>query len=91
MTYLGWYFLQHFLLLLGPVRSRALFFLVKTILYSNISDKRALSSEQNVLQKLFKILAALSLSMSRVVGQKASEPSLFERRLTGGPSLSTQP
>lgn len=35
--------------------------------------------------------AALSLSLSSVVGQKASEPSLLDRRLTGGPNLSTQP
>jgi hypothetical protein len=35
--------------------------------------------------------AALSLSMSRVVGQKASEPSLFESLLIGAPSLSTHP
>lgn len=35
--------------------------------------------------------AALSLSISRVVGQKASEPSLFEILLIGAPSLSTHP
>lgn len=42
------------------------------------------------LQKLLRILAALSDSMSSVVGQKASEPTLLDRRLTGAPSLSTQ-
>jgi hypothetical protein len=44
----------------------------------------------NVLQKLRKMRAALSLSFSRVVGQKASEPSLLLSLLTGGPNLSTR-
>nr|POE79630.1 hypothetical protein CFP56_07695 [Quercus suber] len=40
------------------------------------------------LQKLFKILAALSLSLSRVVGQKASLPNLLLSLFTGVPILS---
>lgn len=47
--------------------------------------------EHDVLQKLFKMRAALSLSMSSVVGQKASEPNLFDILLMGAPSLSTHP
>lgn len=43
-----------------------------------------------LLQKLLRMRAALSDSMSSVVGQNASEPTLLERRLTGAPSLSTQ-
>ena len=43
----------------------------------------------DVLQKLRKMRAALSLSLSRVVGQKASEPSLLLSLFTGAPSLST--
>ena len=39
-------------------------------------------------QWLHKILAALSHSKSMVMGQNASLPSLFDRRLTGAPSLS---
>ena len=42
-------------------------------------------------QKVLRILAALSLSLSRVVGQKASLPILFVILLTGAPSLSAQP
>lgn len=40
------------------------------------------------LQKLFNILAALSLSLSSVVGQKASLPNLLLSLFTGVPSLS---
>jgi hypothetical protein len=43
------------------------------------------------LQKLLNILAALSLSLSNVVGQNASLPILFVSLLTGAPSLSAQP
>lgn len=42
-----------------------------------------------LLQKLRNIRAALSLSLSNVVGQKASDPSLLLKLLTGAPSLST--
>lgn len=40
------------------------------------------------MQKLFSMRAALSLSLSSVVGQKASLPSLLDSRLTGAPILS---
>jgi hypothetical protein len=43
------------------------------------------------LQKLLRILAALSLSLSKVVGQNASLPILFVSLLTGAPSLSAHP
>ena len=41
------------------------------------------------LQKLLNILAALSLSLSSVVGQNASDPSLFDNLFTGAPSASS--
>lgn len=44
-----------------------------------------------VLQNDRRMRAALSLSLSRVVGQKASLPMRLEKRLTGAPSLSAQP
>lgn len=42
----------------------------------------------DVLQNDFKILAALSLSAARFVGQKASDPILFVSLFTGAPSFS---
>jgi len=47
--------------------------------------------KNDLLQKLLKILAALSLSLSKVVGQNASLPILFDSLLTGAPSLSAHP
>lgn len=44
----------------------------------------------NSLQKDLKILAALSLSLSSVVGQNASLPMRFVSLFTGAPSLSAQ-
>jgi hypothetical protein len=53
---------------------------------------KAPKKEENYsLQKLLKILAALSLSLSKVVGQKASLPILFDSLFTGAPSLSAHP
>lgn len=43
------------------------------------------------LQNDLNILAALSLSLSNVVGQNASLPMRLESRFTGAPSLSAQP
>lgn len=43
----------------------------------------------DLLQKLRNILAALSLSLSSVVGQNASEPNLLVSLFTGAPNLST--
>lgn len=45
---------------------------------------------EDLLQNDFKILAALSHSLSRVVGQKASDPILFESLLTGAPTKKCQ-
>jgi hypothetical protein len=42
------------------------------------------------LQNDLRILAALSLSLSRVVGQNASDPILFESLLTGAPTENCQ-
>lgn len=42
--------------------------------------------DEHILQNDLKILAALSHSLSRVVGQKASDPILFESLLTGAPT-----
>ena len=50
-----------------------------------------LRDSSNLLQKLLRMRAALSLSLSSVVGQKASLPSLLDNRFTGAPSLSTNP
>lgn len=50
-----------------------------------------LTKIQYVLQNDLKILAALSLSLSSVVGQNASLPMRLESRFTGAPSLSAQP
>jgi hypothetical protein len=50
-----------------------------------------LTRNQYVLQNDLKILAALSLSLSSVVGQNASLPMRLESRFTGAPSLSAQP
>jgi hypothetical protein len=47
--------------------------------------------KEGLLQNDLKILAALSLSLSSVVGQKASLPMRFESLLTGAPSLSAHP
>lgn len=44
-----------------------------------------------VLQNDLRILAALSLSISSVVGQKASLPIRFDSLFTGAPSLSAHP
>lgn len=49
------------------------------------------SDEGYSLQNDLKILAALSLSLSRVVGQKASLPIRFDSLFTGAPSLSAHP
>lgn len=52
------------------------------------SVKRQGQEWNHLLQKVFRIRAALSLSLSSEVGQKASDPILFENLLTGAPSLS---
>ena len=40
-----------------------------------------------ILQNDLNILAALSDSLSNVVGQNASAPTLFDNRLIGGPTV----
>jgi hypothetical protein len=52
---------------------------------------RLWTEKVHLLQKLLKILAALSLSLSKVVGQNASLPILLDSLLTGAPSLSAHP
>jgi hypothetical protein len=47
--------------------------------------------ERHSPQKDLNILAALSLSLSSVVGQNASLPMRFDSRLMGAPSLSAHP
>lgn len=91
-AYLCGYLLQDslFRFRIWRIGAWAFFFLVEAILWYSVS----LESQVwwlDLLQKLFRMRAALSLSLSSVVGQKASEPSLLERRLTGAPSLSTHP
>jgi len=44
-----------------------------------------------ILQKLRRMRAALSLSLSSVVGQNDSEPSLLDNLFTGVPILSANP
>jgi hypothetical protein len=51
---------------------------------------RAGFAAYNLLQKDLRILAALLLSLSKVVGQNASLPMRFDSRFTGAPSLSNQ-
>ena len=91
-THLCRYLLQHLLLRLRAVCGNNLFLLVEAIFWElSALGIRVRRASANSLQKLLRMRAALSLSLSSVVGQKASDPSLFERRLTGGPNLSTQP
>jgi hypothetical protein len=85
-----WNLLQHPLFThdLVPVGWSVLFY-VKSILCGDRSAMLTASLESKyILQKVLRILAALSLSLSRVVGQKASLPILFENLLIGAPSLS---
>lgn len=49
------------------------------------------SGELDVLQKLFRIRAAFSHSLSMVLGRKASEPSLFANMLKGAAKRWPQP
>ena len=91
LPYLCGYLLQHFLLCQWATGGGTFFLLVEAILCYVISDVPRFLYESSILQKLLRMRAALSLSMSRVVGQKASEPSLFESLFTGAPSLSTHP
>ena len=65
------------------VRARAL--------HTGYGDMCSFGDGCNLLQKLLRMRAALSLSLSSVVGQKASLPSLLDSRFTGAPSLSTNP
>ena len=84
---------QDLLLCLGTVCcSVGSFFLVEAILWVMwLVDARARwIGLGDILQKLRKMRAALSLSLSKVVGQKASEPSLLLSLFTGAPSLSTR-
>jgi hypothetical protein len=74
---------------------RPVFFGVESILCELESvvcfftEQRELEKE-HILQNDLRILAALSLSLSRVVGQKASDPILFESLLTGAPTVGCQ-
>src|SRR5262245_38782000 len=78
-TYLCGDFLEDLLLRLWTFSARAVFFLVEAILCRDRSagtcaGKEYLRGETGVLQKLFRMRAALSLSLSSVVGQNASDP-----------------
>src|SRR4051812_12173151 len=55
------------------------------------SSQRCSEEKGILLQNDRSILAALSLSLSSVVGQKASLPMRFDKRLIGAPSLSAHP
>ena len=72
-------------------------FLVETILCAKGRKREQKSRHSSVynlrysLQKLLRIRAAFSLSRSKDVGQKASEPSLCDSWLTGPPNLSAYP
>lgn len=82
------------MLLLGTVGSgQDLLLLVEAILCRAVVSGllREVPRGMYSLQKLRRMRAALSLSLSSVVGQKASEPSLFDSLLTGAPSLSAHP
>jgi hypothetical protein len=48
------------------------------------------STGEHILQNDLRILAALSLSLSKVVGQNASDPILFESLFTGAPTVGCQ-
>jgi hypothetical protein len=65
--------------------------LIQRLLSGKSQGSAAPKEKIHLLQKLLKILAALSLSLSKVVGQNASLPILFDSLLTGAPSLSAQP
>ena len=88
-------FLQNSLFLCRAILRLLELFIVEAILYIFISTTQSSGSATYalaaLLQKLRRIRAALSLSLSKVVGQKASEPNLFDSLLTGAPSLSAQP
>ena len=70
---------------------RSIFFGVESIFCKLsqyfFSPKQPELEMEDILQNDLRILAALSHSLSRVVGQNASEPILFESLLTGAPTV----
>ena len=62
---------------------RLIIFSIETILWKTYISIAECLRYVYILQNDFKIRAALSLSLSRDVGQKASDPILFVSLLTG--------
>lgn len=77
------------MLLLGTIFRLPLLFRVEAILCVLCQTSFRANVTYDLLQKLFNILAALSLSLSIVVGQNASLPSLLLSLFTGAPSKSS--
>lgn len=70
---------------------RPIILCVKSVLCESVRSNLGAKAAQRdcyLLQNDLKILAALSLSLSREVGQNASDPIRFENLFTGAPNLS---